>query len=264
MKSKSKVMLIMEKFLVENGVQLFEPTKEGAMEFGAELKVNIHLPIVNCSVGALGRPDTLYATFGFEPKEKWASGIFQNSKYFKMTITTDGVMEVFSSDLSEKSKNPYKVYDQIPVKFRKTKAKNSADAIAKIQKFIKAVKDYYHSIGTPIEESIQPPTLKESGDNKQAIADYVEKLNKAEKEHFEKQGYTLEPSVFDAVPGKRWVKITTTTYGGKGSRSVFAFVDPTTGDIYKPAGWNAPAKGVRGNVNDANPPLRAGDLYRYR
>lgn len=33
------------------------------------------------------------------------------------------------------------------------------------------------------------------------------------------------------------------------SRSVAAFVDMKTGDIYKPANWKSPAKGIRGNVN---------------
>jgi hypothetical protein len=31
-------------------------------------------------------------------------------------------------------------------------------------------------------------------------------------------------------------------------RMVFGFVDNATGDIYKAAGWNAPAKHARGNV----------------
>jgi hypothetical protein len=34
------------------------------------------------------------------------------------------------------------------------------------------------------------------------------------------------------------------------ARSIHAFVDKETGDIYKPAGWKAPAKGSRGNITD--------------
>jgi len=34
------------------------------------------------------------------------------------------------------------------------------------------------------------------------------------------------------------------------ARSIHAFVDKETGDIYKPAGWKAPAKGPRGNITD--------------
>jgi len=33
-------------------------------------------------------------------------------------------------------------------------------------------------------------------------------------------------------------------------RSVHAFVDPTTGDVYKAAGWKSPAKHVRYNLLD--------------
>lgn len=32
------------------------------------------------------------------------------------------------------------------------------------------------------------------------------------------------------------------------SKSIFTFIDPETGDMYKPAGWKAPAKGARANV----------------
>lgn len=38
---------------------------------------------------------------------------------------------------------------------------------------------------------------------------------------------------------------------GRGAgRSVHAFVDPTTGDVLKAAGWKSPAKGVRYNLLD--------------
>jgi hypothetical protein len=32
--------------------------------------------------------------------------------------------------------------------------------------------------------------------------------------------------------------------------SIHAFIDIATGDIFKPAGWKAPAKGARGNIRD--------------
>jgi hypothetical protein len=35
---------------------------------------------------------------------------------------------------------------------------------------------------------------------------------------------------------------------GKWQRSVHAFVDKKTGDLYKPAGWNGPAKHIRFNL----------------
>ena len=38
--------------------------------------------------------------------------------------------------------------------------------------------------------------------------------------------------------------------GVGGSQSVHAFIDKKTGDVYKPATWQAPAKGVRYNLLD--------------
>lgn len=58
--------------------------------------------------------------------------------------------------------------------------------------------------------------------------------------------------------GKRWYKVTR-----KDSQTcVFCFIDPNTGDIYKPAGWATPAKGIRGNIFSDNLPLDSGSLYR--
>jgi hypothetical protein len=65
--------------------------------------------------------------------------------------------------------------------------------------------------------------------------------------------------LFEYNIGKRWVKVI--DRDGQGG-SVFCFIDPISGDIYKPAGWNAPAKGKRGNINDDNPPLTSGSLYK--
>lgn len=42
--------------------------------------------------------------------------------------------------------------------------------------------------------------------------------------------------------GKKYIKVIEN--GG----SVYCFIDKVTGDIYKPAGWNAPAKHARGNI----------------
>jgi hypothetical protein len=43
-------------------------------------------------------------------------------------------------------------------------------------------------------------------------------------------------------PGKKFIKLVN-------SDSVFAFVEIETGNIFKPASFAAPAKGIRGNIN---------------
>jgi hypothetical protein len=45
--------------------------------------------------------------------------------------------------------------------------------------------------------------------------------------------------------GKRWIKVI--RHDGV-QYSVYAFIDPENGDMYKPAGWQAPAKHARANL----------------
>lgn len=66
------------------------------------------------------------------------------------------------------------------------------------------------------------------------------------------------PGLFDATVevkfGRKYAKLTT-------ERSVYAFVDMKTGDIYKAASYNAPAKWKRGNITDASGGLNAMTPY---
>lgn len=103
--------------------------------------------------------------------------------------------------------------------------------------------------------------IKEETDLKQGLEDYVEKLNKHAKSEFDRLGYNIEPDVFTIIPGKRFTKIGATNLGGKGQLSAFAFVD-SNGDIYKAATFTTPAKGVRGNIFNPNPPMTARELYK--
>jgi hypothetical protein len=54
---------------------------------------------------------------------------------------------------------------------------------------------------------------------------------------YERTGYEFYPET-----GRKYHKI---VMDGNGSRSVHAFVDKKTGEVYKSASWKAPAKGVR-------------------
>ena len=82
---------------------------------------------------------------------------------------------------------------------------------------------------------------------------------KSATEHF---GYK-----FLIEPGRKYFKII--QYGTRngeiepeGQRSVHAFVDKTTGDLYKAASWAQPAKGARYNLFTDMEKLRAqADVY---
>ena len=64
---------------------------------------------------------------------------------------------------------------------------------------------------------------------------------------------------YEVTRTPKWYKVTHTI--GE-QTSVFAFIDPATGDIYKPAGWAKPAKGIRGNIFNEKLPLTSGSLYK--
>ena len=60
--------------------------------------------------------------------------------------------------------------------------------------------------------------------------------------NFNKKGHTLEYK-FYIEEGRKYHKIIMECENG--SRSVHAFVDKKTGEVYKSASWKSPAKGVR-------------------
>jgi hypothetical protein len=71
-------------------------------------------------------------------------------------------------------------------------------------------------------------------------AEFVEALNKAP--GHEKYAYALDPQ------GPKYQRVTQVFLpSGSDSRSCYCFLDKD-GNIYKPAGWKAPAKGARGNL----------------
>tara|TARA_R100000329_G_scaffold123594_1_gene102118 strand:- start:4028 stop:4264 length:237 start_codon:yes stop_codon:yes gene_type:complete len=67
-------------------------------------------------------------------------------------------------------------------------------------------------------------------------------------------------------PGIKFDKIVNVR--NKRAGAVSFFVDRATGDIYKPASFRAPAKGVRGNIFKSDTwkkyDVHGGWLYRYR
>jgi len=62
-----------------------------------------------------------------------------------------------------------------------------------------------------------------------------------------KRGSSLKYS-YEVEEARKYLKIWMITESG--SRSIHAFIDRKTGDVYKPASIKAPAKGIRYNVLD--------------
>ena len=91
---------------------------------------NIKAPYVHVSVSTLGgvARASVMIRVSLDPKSKWANGIFQNSRYFLMSLDRSGVLEQFS------------LHYQLPKKFRRAKAKSLPDAVLKINRYIGQVK----------------------------------------------------------------------------------------------------------------------------
>lgn len=56
----------------------------------------------------------------------------------------------------------------------------------------------------------------------------------------------------------KYIKIINTSYG---SRSVFAFINKSNGDVLKPATWATPAKHARGNIFDGSNGMKFMTVY---
>lgn len=87
------------------------------------------------------------------------------------------------------------------------------------------------------------------------IKNYVTDLNEKAKEINGEYA-----SIYDYTQGKTYCKIWQTLCNGQ--KCIFAFIDQN-GNIYKPAGLNAPAKGIRGNL-DGFRPLCFAQLYKNK
>jgi len=73
---------------------------------------------------------------------------------------------------------------------------------------------------------------------REKLDDFVNHLNNSMEKP---DGYSYEYT----TRGSKFYKIIMISHG---SRSVYCFVDKRNGDIFKSAGWRAPAKGVRGSI----------------
>lgn len=95
-----------------------------------------------------------------------------------------------------------------------------------------------------------------------ALESYLHKVQEHSDNDF-KENYTIlwesgQAPKYTSIRTAKWYKI----FRIDSQKSIFCFIDPSTGDIYKPASWAAPAKGIRGNIFNDKLPLTSGSLYK--
>jgi len=96
------------------------------------------------------------------------------------------------------------------------------------------------------------------------IQEYVNEIQSAVKEEWLRGGYKPEwtPKITFSE-AKKYYKVWYHPLPST-SKSIHCFVEIATGNIFKPASWTAPAKGIRGNINNEKMPLLSGQFYNYR
>jgi len=100
-----------------------------------------------------------------------------------------------------------------------------------------------------IRKMAAPFDIKSADEVEQGVKKYIDFLTDQAEKSFKKYYPNLQPPKYDFKRGSRFHKIFREDANGS-SKSVVAFVDKATGDIFKPASWSKPAKHARGNVKD--------------
>lgn len=110
----------------------FDPANADAVV--KEVYDGIQAPFKQVSKSTLGGVErtSIMIKLSLDPKESWNNGILHNSRYCMFAYNIDGVLELFSGG--------YKM-----PKFRKVRVKSPADAVAKINAYLKAVEDNHES-----------------------------------------------------------------------------------------------------------------------
>jgi hypothetical protein len=88
-----------------------------------------HARVHLSTLGGKGN-ESLMILVCFDPKESWANGILENSRYSRFHLCSDRELELFSGGLKR----------ELGVGFRKTKAKSVDDATDRIRDYISKVR----------------------------------------------------------------------------------------------------------------------------
>ena len=103
--------------------------------------------------------------------------------------------------------------------------------------------------GDDVRVITKEENLEENANVMKGVDDYIKIGQDKIKNHPSfKALYAKQKRDLMKTVGPKYIKIHDTENGQK--RSIHAFIDKQTGDLFKPAGVNAPAKGARGNVTN--------------
>jgi hypothetical protein len=108
---------------------------DAALEI-ADLAKSIPVPYVRTSVSQIGGPHraSTIVTVGFDPRETWTNGIFENSRYARFDVSPGPQFSPYAGKSTTEPTIELISGHGVP-KFRKARFKTPAEAIAKIAKW---------------------------------------------------------------------------------------------------------------------------------
>lgn len=131
------------------------------------------------------------------------------------------------------------------VETRSTVQSQQEEVLRYTQCLIEALNDSYRIYSV---KSHQNAIAKNGIVDESYVSWHQEQLNKI------REGTYDYRTKFDIVESRKYLRIEHTTSanhdGSVTQRSIHAFVDKNTGEVYKSASWKSPAKGVRYNLLD--------------
>lgn len=95
-------------------------------EWGQKIQRGINAPVVNVTKSTLGGPErvSLLLLVALDKREDWPNNILENSRYFRLHLSNDGTLEMFSGHVRP-AKN-----------FRKTRVTSADDVVAKVNRYV--------------------------------------------------------------------------------------------------------------------------------
>ena len=97
-----------------------------------------------------------------------------------------------------------------------------------------------------VEEILHPIELQYQRSIPEMVLDWTKELVTRLQEDYDSNNYTSDRYKFEIQTGRKYHKIVAKNQG------VHAFVDKQTGEVYKPASYKSPAKGVRYDMRIIN------------
>lgn len=100
-------------------------TKDEVAEVSREIERGLNAPFVHVQKATLGPTATVMILVSLDPKSEWQNNILENSRYFRMSLQSDGELDQFTRS------------HEIAKKFRKRYVKDASEAVKKINQYIK-------------------------------------------------------------------------------------------------------------------------------